>query len=298
MPSIKTFVVMLTTATVLTGCANLPLFSQDKAHEPSTYARYVPERLDDFAWENDLVAFRAYGPALRSGTENSGVDCWLKRVDYPIINLWYQRAEEQKISYHKDNGEGLDNYHVGSSAGCGNASLWLNGERQPLETYVDWKIIKQTKEESIFDLFYEKAIQGDVYKKQKRVTIKLGSRLFSVETTFWKNGELAKHIPIAIALSTHDGKGKAAFDKYSGYLSVWEHIGDSDLGTGVKLNSGLISDIQVINDQDVKDDGHVIAVINTDEHGKVRYSAGYGWAKTGDITTEEKWINYLKNYRL
>ena len=31
----------------------------------ATYARFVPEREDDFAWENDLVAFRAYGPAMR-----------------------------------------------------------------------------------------------------------------------------------------------------------------------------------------------------------------------------------------
>src|SRR5690606_35419424 len=28
--------------------------------EPMTFARYVPERLDDFAWENDVVAFRLY----------------------------------------------------------------------------------------------------------------------------------------------------------------------------------------------------------------------------------------------
>ena len=44
----------------------------------------MPERLDDFAWENDLVAFRAYGSAIRrtKGPEDSGIDCWLKRVRY------------------------------------------------------------------------------------------------------------------------------------------------------------------------------------------------------------------------
>ena len=31
------------------------------------YGRYVPERLDDYAWENDRIAFRAYGPALERG---------------------------------------------------------------------------------------------------------------------------------------------------------------------------------------------------------------------------------------
>ena len=34
---------------------------------PRAYARLVPERKDDLAWENDKVAFRVYGPALRSG---------------------------------------------------------------------------------------------------------------------------------------------------------------------------------------------------------------------------------------
>ena len=27
-----------------------------------TFSRFVPERIDDYAWENDLVAFRTYGP--------------------------------------------------------------------------------------------------------------------------------------------------------------------------------------------------------------------------------------------
>jgi len=49
-----------------------------------TFCRFVPERADDFAWENDQIAFRAYGPAARNKPENSGFDCWLKRVDYPM----------------------------------------------------------------------------------------------------------------------------------------------------------------------------------------------------------------------
>ena len=29
-----------------------------------TFGRFVPERKDDFAWENDFAAYRMYGPAL------------------------------------------------------------------------------------------------------------------------------------------------------------------------------------------------------------------------------------------
>ena len=34
--------------------------------------RQYPERLDDMAWENDLVGFRAYGPALQARGERGG----------------------------------------------------------------------------------------------------------------------------------------------------------------------------------------------------------------------------------
>ena len=35
-----------------------------------TYGRFVPERIDDFAWENDRVAFRTYGPEAQRNTES------------------------------------------------------------------------------------------------------------------------------------------------------------------------------------------------------------------------------------
>ncbi|QBG48089.1 DUF4861 domain-containing protein [Verrucomicrobia bacterium S94] len=53
---------------------------------PATFCRYVPERADDFVWENDKAAFRMYGPTFLKGKEDSGIDCWLKRVDY--VRIW------------------------------------------------------------------------------------------------------------------------------------------------------------------------------------------------------------------
>lgn len=75
---------------------------------PETWARFVPERKDDFAWENELTAFRTYGPAIRPtgqpfrpGMEDSGIDCWTKRVNYPIIDKWYA-GERHHAGYHQD----------------------------------------------------------------------------------------------------------------------------------------------------------------------------------------------------
>lgn len=52
--------------------------------EITTYCRFVPERKDDFAWENDKVAFRMYGPALEYETITCGIDVWVKCVSTPV----------------------------------------------------------------------------------------------------------------------------------------------------------------------------------------------------------------------
>ena len=49
-------------------------------------SRFVPEQLDDFAWENDRVAFRMYGSKMWMISKKrcgSGIDVWGKMVRYP-----------------------------------------------------------------------------------------------------------------------------------------------------------------------------------------------------------------------
>ena len=69
---------------------------------PCVYARSVPERFDDMAWENDRIAHRMYGFALNSPAaaavgerlRGSGIDVWGKRVSYPIIDRWYAKGHD------------------------------------------------------------------------------------------------------------------------------------------------------------------------------------------------------------
>ncbi len=65
---------------------------------------------EDFAWENDRIAFRVYGPAL-AGEVNNGIDVWTKRVRSLIVQKWYRESEGSspgKDNYHVDRGEGAD----------------------------------------------------------------------------------------------------------------------------------------------------------------------------------------------
>ncbi len=96
------------------------------------YGRFVRERHDDFAWENDLIAHRMYGPDLETCKKepltSSGVDVWVKRVPKLVVNEWYMTD-----NYHQDHGEGADFYGVGKSRGCGGLGIWSGGKAAGVE---------------------------------------------------------------------------------------------------------------------------------------------------------------------
>ncbi len=261
---------------------------------PRTFCRFVPERSDDFAWENDKIAFRAYGPALRSGAENGGVDCWLKRVPYPIINKWYKEDKEGK-PYHIDHGEGYDPYHVGSTLGCGGIGLWINGELVTSETFVSWKVIQCEPKESVFKLSYAWEHGGHKYELTKHMSIRQGDRLFKTVAAFKKDGEVAKDLPVAIGLTTHDGKAKVSKDLKAGWVACWEEIDGSDLGTGVVMDPKQIES-DVVVESEKPDESHALLIAKTNDKGQVSWWAGYGWARAGEIKTIKEWKNYLTDF--
>lgn len=262
----------------------------DEAALPRTYGRFVPERSDDFAWENDKAAFRAYGPDLRSGAENGGFDCWLKRVSYPIIDKWYKLD-----SYHTDHGEGYDPYHVGESLGCGSIGLWASNSLITTETFVSAKIVQSELQETIFELNYLWSYGGHDYKLKKRISITMGDRLFNCVATFWQDGVLATELPVAIGLTTHDGSATADHDLAGGWMSCWETIDELGLGTGVIMDPGSIVDYQDIASA-TADQSHALLIANTDENGQVSWWSGYGWEGAGEITNSVQWNSYLSGF--
>lgn len=105
-------------------------------YEQQAFGRYVPERKDDYAWENNLVAYRIYGPALEEEMASPGIDVWCKRTPKLVIDRWYASAD-----YHHDHGEGLDCYKVGVSLG-GGASAPLSGYKLWLgRNWTSWKTL-------------------------------------------------------------------------------------------------------------------------------------------------------------
>ncbi|MDH3346265.1 MAG: DUF4861 domain-containing protein [Kiritimatiellaceae bacterium] len=279
---------------VALSSASLSFGGATSTPKPETFCRFVPERSDDFAWENDKIAFRAYGPALKAKGEDSGFDCWLKRVEYPIINKWYKESAEGK-SYHKDHGEGYDPYKVGSSRGCGGLALWIDGNMLISNVFTEWKVVKCETAESVFVLSYEYKVGCDIYTEEKKISIKLGDRLFKSTSTFKKNGAIAADLPIAIGLVRHHKTDLVSKDLSKGWVSIWEPMDDSELGTGVVIDPKRITDFQLLETGKNLED-HALIITQADAKGQVEYYAGYGWEKAGEIKTSKEWADYLEAF--
>ena len=258
------------------------------------FARYVPERKDDFAWENDLVAFRAYGPALREGAENCGFDCFMKRVEYPIIDKWYS-LEQQGRGYHLDYGEGYDGYKVGASLGCGGSAVWRDGQMFRSEVYAGQRVLSRGPLRAVFELSYGPwEVAGKQVTEKKIISIEPGKRMFRVDDRFFADGKPAE-MEIVIGVTTHGGKAEARGNPEKGYLYAWEKIDDSHLGTAVVVPRESIKEYKLIDSRN-PDQGHALFVASTSGDGRITYYAGYGWEKAGGISSREQWEQYLEQF--
>ncbi|WP_462317181.1 DUF4861 family protein [Marinilabilia sp.] len=270
-----------------------------EALKPRTYCRFVPERYDDFAFENNYIAMRVYGPALiKREAVGSGVDCWMKRVEYPIINKWY-KLSLAKHSHHIDRGEGWDGYKVGESAGAGGSALWIDGKRVELSVFKKWKILENTPEHCAFLLTYEKEINGSVYREEKKISLGMNTRLYKAESTFFKDGELATGLPVCVGLTNHGGAGIVSANIQLGWISCWEVMADGyGLGTAATMPPQQIKTVAIEkgNPASKSITGHILLIAETDKEGKISFSAGYGWERAGTILSQNDWSAYLTEY--
>jgi rhamnogalacturonyl hydrolase YesR len=267
---------------------------------PRAFARFVPERKDDFAWENDLVAFRTYGPALRPGPENSGIDCWFKRVPYPIIDKWYiedrLKLPYGKVNkpYHDDQGEGYDVYKVGDTRGCGGISVWADGKLHNSDTFIAHRVIENTPERVAFELDYASDLNGKVLRETKRITLIMGQRLFQSDSRFTLDGQPAAKLEVAIGLAPQVKDSKPVFSPKSGIMMLWEKFDGYGFGSGVVIDPARV--VKMMPHTDAGGHTQALCLARTDENGAIRWFSGFGWEGQGEITTPEKWSNYLKTF--
>jgi hypothetical protein len=268
-------------------------------NEEICYSRFVPERTDDYAWENNKVAFRTYGPTaqkmiednIKGGTLSSGIDAWLKKVEYPIINKWYKKHTEKTGSYHEDTGEGLDNFHVGVSRGIGGIAVKIDTSYYVSKNFVSWETITTGPLRTSFILTYSDwDAKGNKIKEKKKITLDYGSNFSKFEIL------ISGTKKIAAGITLHDKKGEETLNSKEGWMSHWETLDDSQLGTALIVPKNSLVDMQkyITN---TKDWSNLFANIKVNNQ-KVVYYSGFSWKKSGDFKSKADWEKFLSIHAL
>lgn len=265
------------------------------------FVRYVPERLDDIAWENDRIAHRIYGPGLAAPAApgsnkevlvTSGVDVWCKRVSYPIVDRWYNKGHD---FYHKhDLAEGMDMYNVSQSRGCGGTGLWDGHALAVSGNYRTWKILANGPVRAVFEVTYGPWDGGGFQVSEtKRFTVDAGNNLDVVESTYTVNGAAPAELTVAVGLHKfptdpgQDPKTSYAPVPADGLLAQWVlQRTHGSLGTAVIVTGGAFAGY-------AEDAKNRLVLAHVKPGQTLRFAAGAGWSEAGEFTTEAAWTTYV-----
>ena len=306
---------------------------QEELFETSVYGRKYPERVDDVAWENDLTAYRTYGPALQANGERAfGYDVWLKRVPELVVEERYEMElnpvtkahidslrrtghhEEanklyQSVSYHVDHGNGLDCYKVGPTLGGGTAALLVDDAIVYPYCYVgEPEILDNGPLRFTVKLNYgATAIKNDAAVTETRIiSLDKGSQLNKTIVSY--NG-LTVTTPIAAGIVIHPENPEAyVLDANNGYVTYTDlsdniHNGNGEIYLGVVFPEEMNeAKVQLFTEEESRSlrggaSGHVLAISEYQPGEEFTYYWGSGWNKY-NFTDVTMWNNYVAEFAL
>jgi hypothetical protein len=254
--------------------------------EITTYCRFVPERKDDFAWENDKVAFRMYGPALEYETVTCGIDAWVKCVSTPLVDKFYKEED-----YHKNYGQGGDFYKVGNTLGCGGMAPLANGKVVLPRNFIWWKVVTNGPIRSIFELTYKPWQVGEkTISETKRISIDLGSNLNRIECLY--NSPDTKHLTVAAGIILRQSSDRKFTDAANNTIAYWLPADGNYgmIGCGVVFGAGVKTKV-------LEADGHLLLAVDHPCQTPTVYYSGSCWDENKEFGTFEKWQQYLINFK-
>lgn len=308
-------------ATTYTIQAGTPIDVELKA-----CGRQYPERMDDMAWENDLVAFRAYGPALQArGERGFGYDLFTKyNTTEPVLETFYQNelnkdvrarmAELQKtdpkaaaelgrsISYHIDHGYGMDCYAVGPTLGAGVAALMVGDTILYPWCYNTQEVLDNGPLRFTVKLeFTPLTVKGDTSVIETRViTLDAGSHLNRTAVSYTN---LQETLPITTGIVLHEPDGAVVADAANGYITYVDPTtgpGNGKILMGAAFPATVKEAKTVLFPAEEKKqrnnaDGHVLAISDYEPGSEYVYYWGFAWDKA-DIKTPEAWNRYMAEF--
>jgi hypothetical protein len=256
------------------------------------FGRFVRERFDDFAWENDRIAHRTYGAGLETWQgeplASSTIDIWSKRTPRMVVNDWYLSDD-----YHADHGEGADFYSAGPSRGCGGNGLWAADRLWTSRNFVNSRVLANGPIRVVFELEYAPfQVDNISVSEVKRITLDAGSQLDKFQSSykqFTRPGQTQK-LTTGIGLKKAGGE-KVEFNAERGWLVKWEKVEKNAGEQGL----AIVADAKSIEKQ-TEDKLNQLILAKVSESNVVSYWAGFCWDKAGQITSADVWKKYVDEF--
>jgi len=263
---------------------------------PKVYGRYVPERLGDFAWENNRIAFRVYGEEceISCPLRTCGFDVWAKRTEDLVINKWYAygndgSGSENKKSYHIDYGEGCDYYDVGNTLGAGGIAPFFRDSVFQPHNYKNYRILESGPLRFVFELFYEPwEVPGGRVEERMRITLDANSQFNKVEAYYQTE---VHPFSAAIGLAKRADPGIYYADTAKGIMTYWEPDNklNGRMGVGVFVPKHKV-------DQLKEEKNQYLMILPLSRVQSVVYYAGAGWSKGGRFADQSGWVKYVERF--
>ena len=258
--------------------------------EQKVMARPVPERADDFVFENNLIAGRFYGKALEGNPTSPGVDIWVKLPGKLVADEWYAGAMQNPDYYHHDHG-GKDCYKVAVSLGGGASVPFIDGKLcWPATNYRSSEVLETTPSRVVFALHYPEweAAPGILVALDKKVTLEADTYFTSVEDTYTFSG--ADELTVAAGFKLHSAQQTVEQildvpDRYA----IWEKASDQS----IEPEDGMLGVALVLPGAEKvfasEELDHALLLKNVKSGESVKYCFGSCWSK-GDIKTASDWF--------
>ncbi|WP_418983062.1 DUF4861 family protein [Alistipes sp.] len=259
-----------------------------EAYPAQAFGRHVPERYDDYAWENNKVAYRLYGPSLETSPEKlvtPGIDVWVKCTDKLVIDEWYAKGD-----YHHNYGDGMDCYKVGVTLGGGSSVPFAGGKFWMMpHNYLTQQTLDNGPIRTTVKLTYAPwEVDGTEVSLTKIISLDANQRFNRMESIY--EGAFAE-LPVAAGFVRHDVKQTLSGD---GWLAFREATSD----TKDPVRDGDIYAAVVLPGAQILPDtlGHAVAVKSVKPGIPMTYYAGTGWSQ-GGIDDMEEWMEQVEEVK-
>lgn len=255
------------------------------------YGRFVRERFDDFAWENDRIAHRTYGKALETWKgeplTSSAIDIWSKLGPKLIIDEWYMMGD---AFYHNMSDNGGDDYTAGPSRGDGGNGVWAQDRLWTSSNFVSSRALANGPIRVTFELDYPAyAAGGRQVSEVVRVSLDAGSQLDHYHVTFTPQSG-GDSLVGAVGLKKVRGEHKT-FDARRGTLTTWEQM---EKNRGMQGLAVIVDPARLL--RAAEDSSNDLVLVNAGASRTMDYWAGFAWDRAGRIANEAAWLQYVSEF--